>query len=447
MPHPPVTDWATDFDHTDDAWAADPYPIWDELRERRARSPTPTATAACGCRPATRTSPPSPTTPSTSRRAASSSASSAPPIELAPEGIAPPISSDPPFHHDARRMLLPVFSPQAIDKLEPSTRAYCHELLDAARRPGRRRRRRRVRPAHPGAGDRQHARPARGGRRPVPRVRAPRARGRGPAARGAERRDRWRCSSTCRATSRTTSADPRDDLITLPARVRDRRREARRRSTSARTIALLLIAGIDTTWSAIGASLWHLAQHPGDRQRLVDEPDAAADRDRGAAPGLRAGDDGPPGEGGHGLQRLPDEGRRLGAAAVPGGQPRPRGLRPGRRGRHRPRAATATPPSASASTAAPARTWPAWSCGSRSRSGSTRFPDFDLADPDGRALVGRPGPRAASAAPGGAVDAASASTASAARATAAATPGPRAVRLSTTRATPSCWSTGTCPPG
>ena len=31
------------------------------------------------------------------------------------------------------------------------------------------------------------------------------------------------------------------------------------------TIALLLIAGIDTTWSAIGASLWHLADHPDDR--------------------------------------------------------------------------------------------------------------------------------------------------------------------------------------
>ena len=69
--HPPVTDWATDFDHTDEAWAADPFPIWDELRSRTARSPTPSATAACGCRPATRTSPPSPTTPSASRPAAS----------------------------------------------------------------------------------------------------------------------------------------------------------------------------------------------------------------------------------------------------------------------------------------------------------------------------------------------------------------------------------------
>ncbi|HLN71119.1 MAG TPA: cytochrome P450 [Streptosporangiaceae bacterium] len=33
-----------------------------------------------------------------------------------------------------------------------------------------------------------------------------------------------------------------------------------------------MVAGIDTTWSAIGASLWHLAQHPADRRRLAAEP-------------------------------------------------------------------------------------------------------------------------------------------------------------------------------
>ena len=38
------------------------------------------------------------------------------------------------------------------------------------------------------------------------------------------------------------------------------------------TMVLLMIAGIDTTWSAIGASLWHLAQHADDRQRLATEP-------------------------------------------------------------------------------------------------------------------------------------------------------------------------------
>jgi cytochrome P450 len=35
----------------------------------------------------------------------------------------------------------------------------------------------------------------------------------------------------------------------------------------------LLIAGIDTTWNAVGASLWHLAKTPVDRERLVAEPE------------------------------------------------------------------------------------------------------------------------------------------------------------------------------
>ena len=39
------------------------------------------------------------------------------------------------------------------------------------------------------------------------------------------------------------------------------------------SIRLLLIAGIDTTWSAIGSSLWHLARTPVDRKRLVREPE------------------------------------------------------------------------------------------------------------------------------------------------------------------------------
>ena len=31
---PPVTDWATDFDHTDRTYSRDPFPIWEELRDR-----------------------------------------------------------------------------------------------------------------------------------------------------------------------------------------------------------------------------------------------------------------------------------------------------------------------------------------------------------------------------------------------------------------------------
>src|SRR3954466_239741 len=66
-------------------------------------------------------------------------------------------------------------------------------------------------------------------------------------------------------------AQPRDDLTTFLL-------EAELDGTKLHpdhvrgTMVLLMIAGIDTTWSAIGASLWHLAQNPDDRARLSAEP-------------------------------------------------------------------------------------------------------------------------------------------------------------------------------
>ena len=64
---------------------------------------------------------------------------------------------------------------------------------------------------------------------------------------------------------------PRDDLTThlIDAELYGRKLDP---SHVSGTMALLLIAGIDTTWSAIGASLWHLAKTPGDRERLVADP-------------------------------------------------------------------------------------------------------------------------------------------------------------------------------
>jgi hypothetical protein len=36
---------------------------------------------------------------------------------------------------------------------------------------------------------------------------------------------------------------------------------------------LLIVAGVDTTWSSIGSALWHLGTYPDDRERLVNEPE------------------------------------------------------------------------------------------------------------------------------------------------------------------------------
>jgi cytochrome P450 len=66
--------------------------------------------------------------------------------------------------------------------------------------------------------------------------------------------------------------DPRDDLTSylLDVEIEGNKLSSDHVNGS---IILLLIAGIDTTWSAIGSSLWHLAQQPDDLQRLRDDPE------------------------------------------------------------------------------------------------------------------------------------------------------------------------------
>lgn len=66
-------------------------------------------------------------------------------------------------------------------------------------------------------------------------------------------------------------AEPRDDLITyLAGAAIDGVPLSRKHQIG--SAFLILIAGADTTWSAIGSSLWHLATHDEDRRRLVAEP-------------------------------------------------------------------------------------------------------------------------------------------------------------------------------
>jgi cytochrome P450 len=65
--------------------------------------------------------------------------------------------------------------------------------------------------------------------------------------------------------------EPRDDLITYLAGAEiDGKPLSRKHKIG--SAFLILIAGADTTWSAIGASLWHLASNDADRRRLVADP-------------------------------------------------------------------------------------------------------------------------------------------------------------------------------
>jgi cytochrome P450 len=266
----PVLDWTTDFDHTDEEWANDPFPIWAELRQQCPVAHTdryggawlPTrhedvAAVAYDCEHFT------------SRSVIMGN--HRPPPEIAPVGVAPPISSDPPFHHGARRLLLPAFAPQVIERLEPSTRAYCEELLDQLE----------GRDVVDAATEFAQHIPVRviadmlglppedgdvfrgfvhevieGINRPVE-----------------ERFETFQGLFAYLGRQIEEHVEhPRDDLITylIDVEIDGVKLDA---FHIAGTIALLLIAGIDTTWSAIGASLWHLASTPADRERLVAEPD------------------------------------------------------------------------------------------------------------------------------------------------------------------------------
>src|SRR5262249_1191493 len=102
----PVTDWATDFSHLEPEWSADPYPIQDDLRQRCAIAHT--DRFGGGWLPV-RYEDVAAIAYDTERFSSRSiiMGNFRPPLDIAPVGGSPPIPSDPPFHHDARKLLLP----------------------------------------------------------------------------------------------------------------------------------------------------------------------------------------------------------------------------------------------------------------------------------------------------------------------------------------------------
>jgi cytochrome P450 len=265
----PVSDWATDFSHLEPEWAADPYMVQDDLRQRCPIAHTdrfgggwlPTRfedVAAIAY-----------DTEHFSSRAIIMG-NFRPPLDLAPVGGSPPISSDPPFHHDARRLLLPAFTKAAVRKQETATRAFCHglidgfagrEVVDAAHEYAQHIPMRVIAdllgfPPEDGPRFRRFVENALEGVNLPPEARIERAE---------------ELFEYLLVQIRDHVAHPRDDLTTylIEAELHGRKLEP---NHVAGTIALLLIAGIDTTWSAIGASLWHLARTPEDRRSLVADP-------------------------------------------------------------------------------------------------------------------------------------------------------------------------------
>ncbi|HEY1828962.1 MAG TPA: cytochrome P450 [Acidimicrobiales bacterium] len=272
----PVADWTNDFDVLDPRYLEDPFSIWDELRsscpiahtERRVSSWLPTryedVTAIAHD-----------IEHFSSIRVAvipGDEGEEEDPNYDGPElqyGL-PPISSDPPLHTWTRRLLLPWFSHRRVDSYVPMTRELCRTLLD-------------------GFSDVGHADAAADYAQQIPvRVIAhilgvpsdmadtftgwvrdvlefaddPERRRHGAegllnffVAQVAERQEH-----------------PGDDLLSelLHTEVDG---QPLQMDIVLGMAALILIAGVDTTWSSIGSSLWHLGTHPEDLKQLVTEPE------------------------------------------------------------------------------------------------------------------------------------------------------------------------------
>jgi cytochrome P450 len=263
---PPVTDWLNDFDHTDPRWTENPFPIWDELR---AQCPVVHTERFLGCY--------LPTTYEAVKQISydtehfSSRRVVVRNIRPEPPAPSPPITSDPPQHKPAKQLLLPPFTPDAMKKLEPKVRAICNELID-------------------GFIDQKGCDVAAHYTKHIP-VRTI-AYMLGIPEKDGELFIKWiheilelgisNDEVLMRAIHEMAAyfashigyrkKHPTDDLISTLMNARDKDGQPLSDAHVQGSLRLLLIAGIDTTWSAIGSSLWHLAKTPSDRQRLVAEP-------------------------------------------------------------------------------------------------------------------------------------------------------------------------------
>ncbi|HTS53140.1 MAG TPA: cytochrome P450 [Burkholderiales bacterium] len=262
----PSKDWATDFDHTDPRWIEDPFPIWDELRSRCPVAHTERFQGAYfPSRYADVREIAYDTEHFSSRRVVVREE------RIEPPPPSPPITSDPPDHRLARMPLLPAFNPRAVERLTPRTRNLCMELIDRFIGKGR---------CDAAVDYAQH----------IPTCVIAHMLG-VPEEEG----DQFRLwikqaleegihdnAKTLEALKEMTAYFKQEiavrgtrrgeDLISFLLEVRHEGKPLDEAGLLG-TLRLLLIAGIDTTWSAIGASLWHLATHPRDAARLAAEPE------------------------------------------------------------------------------------------------------------------------------------------------------------------------------
>lgn len=261
----PVADWATDFDHLDPRWVEDPHSIWRELRQTCPVAHTDRFEGVyLPSRYQDIRAVAYDTEHFSSRRVAIREGKP----QLPPS---PPITSDPPAHRDDRRILLPPFAPQAVAKLEPRVRAICRELLGRLPSDGE----------CDAAVEYAQEIPTRLTAYMLGISELEGARFRkwvrdllelGATDPGIVRRVFAELDAFFAQEIAKRRKAPGDDLVSylLDTGLNG---EPLSEEHICGTLRLLLLAGIDTTWSMIGASLWHLATHENDRKRLAERPD------------------------------------------------------------------------------------------------------------------------------------------------------------------------------
>ena len=275
-PGGPVTDWTTDYDIRDEAYIEDPVPIWAEMREKCPIAHTDRLGGSWN-----------PTRFDDLREMAKMipELSSRQPLVMPPAPNAPelsryeqmiaaaPITADPPIQTWTRRMLLPAFAPRAVASHQAYTEALCHELIDGFIETG------------------QCDAAVQYSQQIPPRVIAHLIgvdpgmadqfvdwvnRLLGEAMVDPEDRLQARNELVGFITAEVHKRmeDPQEDLLTelLFMELDDPGAKITPEVVVGIT-NLLIVAGIDTTWSSIGSALWHLGTYPHDRERLVNEPE------------------------------------------------------------------------------------------------------------------------------------------------------------------------------
>lgn len=261
--------WAEDFDLYDPDYLADPYAAWAQMRSECPVART--ERHGGGYLPSLHSDI---TAVALDPRSFSSRAGEVTgPVPAAGQELKlPPVTSDPPQHAADRRLLVPLFTKPAVARYEELTRATAAGLIDRFE-------------------DRGEVDAANEYARDIPVVVTSRMLGL--PAQDHERFHEWTVKMLKEGAEdyrvRASAVHAIHDYFTQLVRSRAVKPDSGVFSflldkqaedpglTDDRIVGmsfLMLIAGIDTTWSALGAMLWHLASHEEDRRML------AADRAR-----------------------------------------------------------------------------------------------------------------------------------------------------------------------